>query len=224
MQSYPSRLRLKFRFLTSFYDLFDLAFAPAPERNPRRVLAGKIPNEPLRILDVCVGTAQSSIGIAQANDRNEIVGIDLSPHMIALAREKIRSRGIRNLSIHEMDARRMSFPDGQFDIAMVSFGLHEMDYGLMVDVLGEMHRVLKEGGRLYIVDYHRGDGRIERWILSVFLKLFEPSHMGQFLKYDWTRILQDMGFRLDGTERLLFSKLICAARQGNHIGGSIPLS
>lgn len=84
MQNYERQIKLKFGVLASFYDLFDVLFLLDKKRNPRHALARKIPNEVLRILDVCVGTANSAIAVAEANSRNEIVGIDLSADMIAV--------------------------------------------------------------------------------------------------------------------------------------------
>ena len=212
MQNYERQIKLKFKFLAIFYDLFDLAFLVQKERNPRYALARKIPNENLRILDVCVGTANSSIVVAEANDRNEIVGIDLSPSMIAVAEGKIRKRGIRNISIHQMDATKMSFQDCEFDIAMASFGLHELGHELMMDILKETYRVLKDGGKLYIIDYERERGLVENFMFSIYLRIFEPRHMPQFLKYDWTEIMWSVGFEVNDIEKYFFSKLISATK------------
>ncbi|MEW6618711.1 MAG: methyltransferase domain-containing protein [bacterium] len=215
MQDYERQVKLKFKLLATFYDLSDIPFLLNGKGNPRRALARKIPNETLRILDVCVGSANSAIAVAEANDQNEIIGVDLSPDMIAVAESKIRRRGIQNIFIHQMDATKMTFQDGEFDIAMISFGLHELDYDLMIDILKEMCRVLKESGKLYLVDYEREDGLLKNLVLSIHLKIFEPSHMPQFLKYDWVEILQSIGFQVTETEKYLFSKLICAVKQSN---------
>lgn len=212
MQEYEQQIKLKFKALSAFYDLFDIPFYLTRRGNPRLALAAKIPNQPLRILDVCIGTANSAITVSQANDQNEIAGIDLSPDMISVAESKIRKRSIRNISIRQMDATRMSYRDGEFDVVMVSFGLHEMDHELMMDVLQEMSRVLKESGKFYIIDYEQETGLIKKIILSIHLKIFEPSHMPQFLQYNWNEILQKVGLQFTSKDKYLFSKLISAAK------------
>lgn len=212
MQNHQRQIPRKFRLLAAFYDLFDLAFLLDRNRNPRYALARKIPNEPLRILDVCAGTGNSAVVVAEANDRNEIIGIDLSPGMIAVAERKIRKRRLRSVRIEQMDATRMSFQNGEFDVAMVSFGLHELDYPLMMRILEEMCRVLKDGGKLYIVDYEREAGLVTNLVFSAYLWLFEPRHMAQFLRYDWTKVLLSVGIRIDGVEKHFFSKLISATK------------
>ncbi len=218
LRDYERRIRLKFRILAKFYDWFDLVLLLKKNRNPRYVLARRIPNEPLRVLDVCVGTGNGCIAVAELNDRNKIIGIDLSPDMIAVAERKIRRRGTPNISIQRMDATKMGLKDGQFDVAMVSFGLHELKYELMIAALEEISRVVKEEGRLYIVDYKREDRPVMRMVFSVYLRLFEPSHVRQFLEHDWPRVLGSVGFQVDDVETCFFSKLICARR----VPGSDP--
>lgn len=215
MQDYERRVKLKYKVLARFYDLFDIPFLLNEKGNPRRALARKIPNQALHILDVCVGTANSAITVAEVNDQNKIIGVDLSPDMMAVAERKLRRRSLRNISIRQMDATRMGFQDGEFDIAMISFALHELDYELMMDILKEISRVLKESGKLYIVTYEREDGALKNLVLSIHLRIFEPNHMPQFLKHDWVEILQSVGLRVTGIEKYLFSKLICATKQSH---------
>jgi demethylmenaquinone methyltransferase/2-methoxy-6-polyprenyl-1,4-benzoquinol methylase len=215
MQGYERTIKLKFKILSTFYDLFDIPFRLNKDGNPRLALAREIPNQPLRILDVCVGTANSAIAVAETNDQNEIIGVDLSPDMIAVAESKIRRRGIRNISIHQMDATKMSFQDGEFDTAMISFGLHELDYELMMSILKETSRILKKCGKLYIIDYEQEKGLIKSIILSAHLRIFEPRHMPQFLKYDWNTLLQGIGVRVTRIDKYLFSKVISATKNSS---------
>ncbi len=210
--NYQKAIRLKFKILAGFYDLFDLVFIFNQQTNPRYVLASMIPNQKLQVLDVCVGTANSSLILAEANDQNNIVGIDLSPDMIAVAEGKAKKRGVHNLSLAQMDALKMDFPDHAFDIAMVSFGLHELSYILMVDLLKEMHRVLKPQGKLFIVDYEKENGRMKSFLLSMFLKIFEPEHIDEFLKHDWDYIFDNTGFKLNEMKKCYFSKILSAIK------------
>jgi ubiquinone/menaquinone biosynthesis C-methylase UbiE len=213
LTEYERHIDSKFRFIAGFYDLFDLALVFSGDNNPRLALARRIPNEPLRILDVCVGTANAAVTVAKTNDRNQIVGIDLSPVMLAVAQAKVRGRGIANVSFLQMNAQKMEFDDGEFDIAMVSFGLHEMDYGLMTGVLGEMARVVKEDGSVFVVDYDRPKNFLIGSLFSLFLRIFEPKHMPEFLEYKWAEILQKVGLELCEVKRCRFSKLLRATKR-----------
>ena len=106
----------------------------------------------------------------------------------------------------------MSFKDSEFDIAMVSFGLHELHEDLMMRILEEMARVVKGSGRLYIVDYEDEKGFFKKLVFWIFLKLFEPKHMSRFLEYDWRQMLRGVGFCVTGTDKFFFSKLISATK------------
>ena len=202
MKRYERRLKIKFKLLSVFYDLFEIVFWFDQKSNPRRKLSQKIPDTHLLILDVCVGTANAAIEVAKAHTQNEIIGIDLSIDMMKVA---------QTTSLLQMDATRMGFGDNVFDIVTVSFGLHELGYELMMEILRQMHRVVKNDGTLYIVDYEEEDNIIKKILLWCCLKLFESKHMSEFLGYDWPKLLGDVGFKLVKKEKCLFSKLISAS-------------
>lgn len=212
MENYKNKIQIKFKILSLFYDSFDLAFMFDQSKNPRRALAKKIPNEHIHILDVCVGTANSAIAVTKENLNTNIIGIDLSKEMIAVAERKVKKEKIPNISFQQMDATKMNFPNDSFNIVMVSFGLHELDYALMIKILREMNRVLKKDGKLYIIDYEKEDNLFRRILLWLCLKLFEPKHMPEFLTYNWDDILKNVGFSLDANEKQLFSKLISGTK------------
>ncbi len=121
MENYQKTVNAKFGLVSKFYDAFDLIFMFNKQTNPRYGLTEKIPNESMRILDVCVGTANSSIIIARKNSENEIIGIDLSPDMIAVAENKIRKQKLKNIRFQLMDAAKMTFQDNAFDIVTVTY-------------------------------------------------------------------------------------------------------
>ena len=76
-QTYHKRIKLKYKILSFFYDLVEVFFSNT-ETNPRHGLARRIPNDDLRILDVCFGTGNSTLIIAKNNSKNRIIGVDLS--------------------------------------------------------------------------------------------------------------------------------------------------
>jgi len=212
MENYKNKVQLKFKILSWFYDSFDWAFTLDQSKNPRRNLAQKISDENIQILDVCVGTANSAIVVAKKNSNNNIIGIDLSEDMIAVAKRKLKKQKFSNISFLQMDATAMTFTDNYFDIVMISFGLHELNYELMIKILNEINRVLKKDGKLYIIDYGKEDTSVRKLLLWLCLKLFEPKHMSEFLKYNWKEILKKTGFNITANEKQLFSKLISATK------------
>ena len=210
-QPYHNRIRLKYKFLSFFYDLVELFFSN-PATNPRHGLARRIPNDDLLILDVCFGTGNNTLSIAKNNDRNRIVGIDLSMDMLRVAKRKLLKLGLPNVTVFRTDAVTMHFKDESFDIATSAFGLHEMEYPVMKSILKEMNRVLKRDGKLYLVDYQIQDTAMKRFLFRVYLLLTSPPHVKDFVKYDWDAIMKECGFRIDKIESYRISQIICASR------------
>ena len=53
-----------------------------------------------------------------------------------------------------MDANELKFTNGSFDHIIISAALHEMDKSQRLNVLSEIHRTLKKGGKLLIFEHH----------------------------------------------------------------------
>ncbi|MDO5476209.1 MAG: ubiquinone/menaquinone biosynthesis methyltransferase [Eubacteriales bacterium] len=112
----------------------------------KRLLAGAGPGQ--QILDVCCGTGDIAIAAARRATGTRVTGLDFSPAMLAVAREK--GRGLSNLQWVQGDAMELPFPDGTFSAACISFGLRNTpDHAR---VLREMSRVVQPGGKVYCLD------------------------------------------------------------------------
>ena len=208
---HKQKMQRKYRMLAAFIDSYEFVFAFNKEKNPRYALARRIPDKDLCVLDVCFGTGNGSMAIWETT--NMIVGVDMSFDMLAKAKQKIFRQDRHNVFIHQMDAANMGFQDEKFDVIMVSFGLHDMEYDLMLRVLNEMHRILKKNGKLYILDYEKEGGLLKRLMFSIYLRISYPKHVQDFLNYDWNRILSGIGFRLDSAETYTVSKLVTATKR-----------
>jgi demethylmenaquinone methyltransferase / 2-methoxy-6-polyprenyl-1,4-benzoquinol methylase len=101
-----------------------------------------------RVLDLCCGTGDVALEFARR--KAEVVGLDFSAPMLAVAQT-------RALAAHALvhwingDALRLPFPDAQFDVVTVSYGLRNLagvEQGLQ-----QMLRVAKPGGRLLVLDF-----------------------------------------------------------------------
>ena len=210
MSSQTEHMKRKYRRMAPFYDLLEVAFACRPALDPRRVLASKIPDAGLAILDLCCGTGNGVLALSRSSNR--IVGIDVSADMLAVARRKIRRRKIENLTIEEMDAARLRFADEHFDVVTTSFAMHEFEPAAMGEVLAEAQRVLKRGGTLYIVDYARPAGRVGQVVFSFYLHLAYPPHVRDFLSCDWPEVLRGASLKLQSIDPCFLSSVIAATR------------
>lgn len=79
-----------------------------------------------------------------AGKADSVVATDLSPGMLALAKDQIKAA---NVTFQAEDCQRTSLPDGAFDTAFISLVIHFTEAD---KTLAEMRRILKPGGTLII--------------------------------------------------------------------------
>jgi demethylmenaquinone methyltransferase/2-methoxy-6-polyprenyl-1,4-benzoquinol methylase len=117
----------------------------------RKVVTARIRKwKPTRLLDVASGTGDLALEIQDQGPACDVIATDFCAEMLAHA----ASRGMAKTLV--ADALSLPFPDRSFDVVTVAFGLRNMaDYPA---ALREMHRVLKPGGRLLILDFALPDG------------------------------------------------------------------
>jgi len=75
------------------------------------------------ILDIGCGTGIQTVYLAKQLRHGTVLGIDLSPAMVAQARELARKEAVNNLTIQELDAGKIEFSD-RFDLVISNFALH----------------------------------------------------------------------------------------------------
>jgi ubiquinone/menaquinone biosynthesis C-methylase UbiE len=117
-------------------------FAPSAER----LLDVAKPRPGERVLDVATGTGIVARRVApRVGSAGSVVGLDLSPEMLAVAHaESVREE--LAIKWREGRAEALPFADGAFDLALCQFAL--MFFTDRRAALAEMHRVLKDGGRV----------------------------------------------------------------------------
>jgi demethylmenaquinone methyltransferase/2-methoxy-6-polyprenyl-1,4-benzoquinol methylase len=108
-----------------------------------------------RVLDVACGTGLNFPHLRElVRERGQVVGVDLSPRMLDIARRLIAARGWKNVETREADAAQLPFPDESFDQVICSFALNIIpDY---VRAIGEAKRVLVPGGRFVSLEMQLG--------------------------------------------------------------------
>ena len=160
-----------YRRLSGTYDRF---FGPVFEQG-RQVAIEKMGCQAGdRVLEVGVGTGLS---LTQYAEGVEVVGIDVSPDMLEHARGRLSDEQRRRITLTEMDAQAVDYPDDSFDKVVAMYVVSVApDPKKVVD---EMKRVCKPGGELFIVNHFSQKGpmaKLER-LASPLSKLvgFRPS-------------------------------------------------
>jgi ubiquinone/menaquinone biosynthesis C-methylase UbiE len=147
-----------------------------------------------KVLEVAVGTGLNLPFYAAGLD---VVGIDLSPEMVAIARRRADETG-RDVDLREGDAHDLDFSDATFDTVVATYSLCNIpDPDL---ALSEMHRVLRAGGRLILVDHIGSSSKPILW----FQKVVEPLSIrfgGDHLTRRPSLGLERHGFEITERER-----------------------
>ncbi len=88
----------------------------------------------------------------------------------------------------------MPFAANEFDIVYTSATLHEMQPEQRLQILQQVHRVLKPGGCFTQIDFHRPKNWLLRLNLYVFLWLFENQTAWDFVQLNLPQLLVETGF------------------------------
>ena len=104
----------------------------------------------LRMLDIASGTGEPAISIAdKLKGTGEVTATDISVEPLKIAEQRAQQRGLKNIRLQQADAHQLPFEDKQFDRVTCRLGL--MFFANLPMALGEIHRVLKPGGRFTAV-------------------------------------------------------------------------
>jgi phosphatidylethanolamine/phosphatidyl-N-methylethanolamine N-methyltransferase len=137
-----------------------------------------------RILDVGVGTG---ISLAEYSHRNRIVGVDFSEPMLRKAHERVVRHKLSHIeTLAVMDAQRLGFRDGAFDVVVAQFVITAVpDPEATLD---EFARVTKPGGEIILVNHLGAEAGLQR----SFEHWFAPfaRRLGWRPEFKWGRLAQ----------------------------------
>lgn len=143
-----------------------------------------------QVLDVACGPG--IIACALATRAEHVTGIDLTPAMLAQARELQRDRGSSNLTWREGGATALPFADASFDCVVTRFSFHHF-----VDpsaVLREMVRTCRPGGAVLVCDV---SPRAETCAAYDAMEKFrDPSHTMVVTESELEQMGRDQGLIL----------------------------
>lgn len=139
---------------------------------------------PKTILDIATGTGDLAIQAFDLLSPEHVTGIDISEGMMEVGRKKAENAGLSDkISFEKQDCMALDIPDASYDAAMVAFGVRnfeDLDKGIK-----EIHRVLKPGGRLMILELSTPGSFPMKQAYWLYSRMFIPT-IGRLISKDKT--------------------------------------
>jgi demethylmenaquinone methyltransferase/2-methoxy-6-polyprenyl-1,4-benzoquinol methylase len=159
------------------YDLINHVITLGLDKRWRRRAAREcLTSRPSKVLDLCCGTGDLLVSLAQLAESNvELNGLDYSQPMLEIAAKKAKSlAGGRKISFIYGDAANLPFLDGYFSCIAISFAFRNLTYKnpLAQPHLAEVLRVLNDGGRYVIVETSQPKSKLIRKLYHLYLRRF----------------------------------------------------
>jgi ubiquinone/menaquinone biosynthesis C-methylase UbiE len=127
-----------------------------------------LPKEGMSILDVGCGTG--SFLEFYKRYKCKLFGIDMSPAMLGVAEQRLGE----DAELHLGSATDMPYPDNSIDLVVSMLVIHEMDHPIRLAVLDEVKRVLKDTGKILLIDFNPGPVEFfEGWRTKAIIFLSE---------------------------------------------------
>ncbi len=153
-------------------------------------------------LDLCCGTCDWTIALAQASQTGNIVGLDFSRNMLDFGQQKITKLKLdEQVTLVQGNAMQLPFDDNSFDYATIGFGLRNVPD--LDKVLSEMKRVVKPGGQVVCLELSKPAAEPFRSLYYAYFEHLLPL-MGKWFakRYDQYKWLPESLVTFPNREQL----------------------
>jgi ubiquinone/menaquinone biosynthesis C-methylase UbiE len=165
------------------------------------------------VLDVACGTGRFLLQLHRAAPDVRLYGLDLSPNYIGRARRNLAHVPDATLLVENAEA--MPLQDSTFDAVTSVFLFHELPRDARRNVVREVYRVLKPGGRFVICDSAQLSDSPE---LAIFLDRFEDlyhePYYKSYVRDDLAGLLSEQGFERVSSAAHFLSKIVAGEKPG----------
>ena len=169
-----AQMRNMFNRIAPTYDALNHLFSCQIDRLWRnRAICLVAAQQPRKLLDLATGTGDMAVALAQHLPQCEVLGLDLSEEMLAIAQQKAEARGYsERITLQTGDAEQLTLPDEAFDAVTVGFGIR--NFANLEQCFAEMHRVLRPDGQVVIVELTTPKNRLVRTFYEFYSFRFMP--------------------------------------------------
>ncbi len=165
------------------YDFLNRFLSGGTDQKWRKKAISYLPQKSsLNILDLCAGTLDLTLAALQARTDTSVTAFDLSPLMLEKGREKIPSDLQSRLQIIVGDGLDLSrFPVNTFDAVLCGFGMRNLGHN--AEVLQQLSRILKNSGRVIVLDFFRPTKTLGKLFYSTYGRWMIPL-LGRWISKD----------------------------------------
>jgi demethylmenaquinone methyltransferase/2-methoxy-6-polyprenyl-1,4-benzoquinol methylase len=136
-----------------------------------------------KVLDLAGGTGDmTALFRERVGDKGSVVLSDINAEMLKRGRDRLIDEGVAE-GVHyaQIDAEKLPFPDNSFDCVCIAFGLRNVTH--KDDALKSMHRVLKPGGRVIVLEFSEVHNPVVKKFYDLYSFKFLPL-MGKLVAND----------------------------------------
>lgn len=159
-------------------------------------MADMLGNDIEMALDVATGGGHTAVKMAEY--AKKVTAVDITTEMLNEARQLADIKDLTNIEFMLMDVHQLDFSDKSFDVVTSRFAPHH--FRDINTALAEMTRVLKPGGKMYILDCSVIDGNITESVINHIESLRDPSHKCSYSQRQWEQMLQELPLEIENME------------------------
>ncbi len=170
-----------FTSVASKYDIMNDLMSVGLHRIWKRFAVGLANvHEGQRVLDIAGGSGDiSRLFLDKVGKSGQVILTDINNAMLRVGRDRLLDEG-KPTPTAQCDAEKLPFPDNYFDCVSIAFGLRNVTH--KEAALREMHRVLKPGGRVIVLEFSKVAKPLEKVYDLYSFKLL--PRMGELIAND----------------------------------------
>lgn len=136
------------------------------------------------VLDICTGTGSVAMRASKTvrEGGGKVVALDFSLGMLRKTAKKVRERHLGRVFPVQADVSHLPFPEGSFDCVTCSHAMYELTAQARRKGLGEITRVLKDGGRFFMMEHEVPERPFIRFLYYIRLWTMGSGENREFAK------------------------------------------
>ncbi len=119
----------------------------------------------MAVADIGSGTgAYLNLFAEGVGEQGKVYAVDLAPNFLAHLKERVHQAGWKHVEVVECDEKQVGLGANLLDRAYICDTYHHFEYPM--STMTSLHKAMKKGGMLVVVDFDREPGKSREWILT----------------------------------------------------------